>query len=65
LDFEILIVETTRIAIFWSVIPCSLIDVYRHFGGAYCLHLQVRIVSQASKKQIVVHYFNLNMEALH
>jgi hypothetical protein len=24
--------------VFWVVAPCSLVEVYRHFGGACCLH---------------------------
>jgi hypothetical protein len=30
-------------AVFWDVAPCSLVEVYRRFRGAYCLHLQVVI----------------------
>lgn len=29
------------------VIPCSLVDVHRDFGGRYCVHLQGRRVNQA------------------
>jgi hypothetical protein len=28
--------------VFWGVIPCNLVDIYRRFGGTYCLHLQGR-----------------------
>jgi hypothetical protein len=27
-------------AVFWDVAPCSLVEVYRRFRGAYCLHYQ-------------------------
>jgi hypothetical protein len=27
-------------AVFWDVAPCSLVDIDRRFGGAYCLHHQ-------------------------
>jgi hypothetical protein len=27
-------------AVFWVVEPCSLIEVYRRFKGAFCLHHQ-------------------------
>jgi hypothetical protein len=27
-------------AVFWVVAPCSLVEVYRRFRGAYCLHHQ-------------------------
>jgi hypothetical protein len=26
--------------VFWVVAPCSLVEVYRRFGGALCLHHQ-------------------------
>jgi hypothetical protein len=32
-----------KIAVFWVVGPCSLVEVYRRFRGACCLH-QGRIV---------------------
>jgi hypothetical protein len=35
----------------WGVMPCSLIDIYRHFEGKYCLHIQDREVSQGSNQQ--------------
>jgi hypothetical protein len=31
-----------------DMVPFSLIDVYRRFGGTYCLHLQGRRISKAS-----------------
>jgi hypothetical protein len=27
-----------KIAVFWVVAPCSLVDVYQHFRGPCCLH---------------------------
>jgi hypothetical protein len=35
---------------FLYVTPCSLVEVYRHFGGMYCVHLQGRRVSELCKK---------------
>jgi hypothetical protein len=29
-----------KMAIFWVVAPCCLVEVYRRFRGAYCLHYQ-------------------------
>jgi hypothetical protein len=29
-----------KITVFWDVAPCSLIEVYRRFIGACCLHHQ-------------------------
>jgi hypothetical protein len=31
--------------------PCTLVEVFRHFGGTNCLHFQGRRESQASKKR--------------
>jgi hypothetical protein len=27
-----------KLAVFWVVVLCSLVEVYRRFRGAYCLH---------------------------
>jgi hypothetical protein len=32
--------EESKMAVFWVVVPCSLVDVYRRFGGTWCLHHQ-------------------------
>jgi len=32
-----------KFRVFWDVLPCSQIDVYRRFRGAYCLHHRVII----------------------
>jgi hypothetical protein len=29
-----------KMAVFWDVAPCSLVEVYRRFRGACCLHHQ-------------------------
>jgi hypothetical protein len=34
-----------------DVTPCSLVSTYRKLGIMYCLHLQVRKVSQVCRKQ--------------
>jgi hypothetical protein len=31
---------TTKVTIFWYVMPCSPVDMYQRFAGACCLHLQ-------------------------
>jgi hypothetical protein len=28
-----------EMAVFWFVVPCSLVEVYRRFRGAFCLHI--------------------------
>lgn len=30
------------IMVFWSVISCSLVDMYQNFGGCYYVHLEVK-----------------------
>jgi hypothetical protein len=37
--------------IFWDVMPCSLLNVSRSFGGIYRLHLQDRRISLARKQR--------------
>jgi hypothetical protein len=36
----VLMVVTMKSAVFEEVIPCSLVEVYWHFGGRYCLYHQ-------------------------
>jgi hypothetical protein len=38
--FEVLMVVSTKMAVFWVAAPCSLVEVYQHFGGPCCLHYQ-------------------------
>jgi hypothetical protein len=36
--FEALTAVSTKMAVFWVVAPCSLVEVYQRFRGACCLH---------------------------
>jgi hypothetical protein len=38
--FQVLAVASMKMAVFWVVVPCSLVEVYWHFRGACCLHYQ-------------------------
>jgi hypothetical protein len=38
--FEVLKAASVKTAVFWIVEPCSLVEVYRRFRGACCLHHQ-------------------------
>jgi hypothetical protein len=29
-----------KMTVFWDIVPCSLVDIDRHFRDAYCLHCQ-------------------------
>jgi hypothetical protein len=37
---EVLTAVYTKIAVFWVVAPCSLVEVYQCFRGPCCLHHQ-------------------------
>jgi hypothetical protein len=39
-DFEVLTAASMKIAVFWVVAPCSLVEVYQRFRGPCCLHHQ-------------------------
>jgi hypothetical protein len=55
LRFQDLASVTIKNIIFCDVTPCSLIEVYRRFGIAYCLHFRGRSVSQASEQASIRH----------
>jgi hypothetical protein len=38
--FEVLTAVSTKMAVFWVVAPCSLVEVYKRFRGPCCLHHQ-------------------------
>jgi hypothetical protein len=38
--FDVLTAVSTKMAVFWVVAPCSLVEVYQHFRGPCCLHHQ-------------------------
>jgi hypothetical protein len=38
--FEVLTAVSMKIAVFWVVAPCSLVEVYQRFRGPCCLHKQ-------------------------
>jgi hypothetical protein len=38
--FEVLTAVSTKMAVFWVVAPCSLVEVYERFRGPCCLHHQ-------------------------
>jgi hypothetical protein len=38
--FEVLTAVSTKMAVFWVVAPCSLVEVYQRFIGPCCLHHQ-------------------------
>jgi hypothetical protein len=38
--FEVLTAVSTKMAVFWIVAPCCLVEVYQRFRGSRCLHHQ-------------------------
>jgi hypothetical protein len=40
----LLIKQVIKMTVFWDVAPCSLVEVYRRFTSAYCLHHKSLIV---------------------
>jgi hypothetical protein len=38
--FQVLTAASVKLTDFWVVTPCSLVEVYRRFSGACCLHHQ-------------------------
>jgi hypothetical protein len=36
--FEVVMVTDMKMAIFWDVAPCIVVDIGVRFRGAYCLH---------------------------
>jgi hypothetical protein len=51
LRFRILKAAITKIVVLWVVAPCSLVQVYRSFGGACCLHLLPYYTTQQPRSQ--------------
>jgi hypothetical protein len=40
LRFQVLMAASMKMTVFWDVAPCTLVEVYRRFRSAYCLHNQ-------------------------
>jgi hypothetical protein len=40
LRFQVLTAASMKMAVFWVAAPCILVEVYRRFRGACCLHHQ-------------------------
>jgi hypothetical protein len=40
IGFEVFTAASTKMAVFWVVAPCSLVEVHQRFGGTFCLHHQ-------------------------
>jgi hypothetical protein len=49
--FEVLTAVVMKITIFWDIMLCSPLNVNRHFGGTYHLHLQGRRMRRAKNQR--------------
>jgi hypothetical protein len=46
--FQVLMATSTKMAVFWGIAPSSLVEVYRRFRGACCLHHHSSLWRQSS-----------------
>jgi hypothetical protein len=46
--FQVLTAASMKMAVNWVVGPCSLVEVYRHFRGAYTLMMKAASTSETS-----------------
>jgi hypothetical protein len=45
-----------KVAVFWVVAPCSLLEVYRRFRSACCLHYIATMMEAASTSETSVNF---------
>jgi hypothetical protein len=45
---QVLTAALVKMAVFWVVAPCSLVEVYRRFRGACCLHHQAALMMKTA-----------------
>jgi hypothetical protein len=45
-------VTSMKMAVFWVVAPCSLVEVYRRFRGASCLHHQGNVIGMTRENHV-------------
>jgi hypothetical protein len=59
--FQVLMAVSMKMAVLWIVPPLSLIEVYRHFRGACCLHYQGKLIAlmmeAASTSETLVNFY--------
>jgi hypothetical protein len=36
--FQVLMTASMKMAVFWAVASCSLVEVYKRYSDAFCLH---------------------------
>jgi hypothetical protein len=50
---QVLTEANMKMAVFWDVAPCSLVEIDWHFRGAYCLHNQGDAYSEGTSETSV------------
>jgi hypothetical protein len=67
-QFQVLTAVSMKVAVFWVIAPCSLVEVYRHFRCACCLYLAL-MMEVASTSEMLVNFYQTtrrnNLEASH
>jgi hypothetical protein len=54
--FEVLAAVSLKVVVFWVVVPCSLVEVYRRFKGACCLLIAL-MMEAASTSETSVNFY--------
>jgi hypothetical protein len=54
-----------KIAVFWVVAPCSLVEVYQRFRGPCCLHHQGDRTSNPTYTELFSVYHNITSKISH
>jgi hypothetical protein len=50
--FQVLMAANMKMAVFWTVALCSLVEVYRRFRGSCCLHHQTHRPDDEGNKHL-------------
>jgi hypothetical protein len=55
--FEVLTAVNTKMAVFWVVVPCSLVEVYQRLRGPCCLHHQDMMMEVPRTSKTLVNFY--------
>jgi hypothetical protein len=53
--FHVLTAASMKLTAFWNIAACTLVEVWRHFAGAYCLHHHVRLCLSTIRLHGTIH----------
>jgi hypothetical protein len=53
IGFEVFTAASMKMAVFWVVVPCSLVEVYQRFRGPCCLHI-IALMMEASRTSVTL-----------